>query len=187
MKKILFQGDSITDADRSRGNRLSLGYGYPTQVAGLLGKEYPGQLEFVNLGISGNRVVDLYARIGEDFIEEAPDFITILIGINDVWHEFGARRNGIENPKFYKVYALLIEELTDLEAASQKLYIRLPVLSDSYKVQKIIQNYPGQTPIVLVDAKRQAKGAPRDWDVKVDEELMDTLKAVFGKENVILK
>ena len=106
MKKILFQGDSITDADRSRGNRLSLGYGYPTQVAGLLGKEYPGQLEFVNLGISGNRVVDLYARIGEDFIEEAPDFITILIGINDVWHEFGARRNGIENPKFYKVYAL---------------------------------------------------------------------------------
>ncbi len=111
MKKILFQGDSITDADRSRGNRLSLGYGYPTQVAGLLGKEYPGQLEFVNLGISGNRVVDLYARIGEDFIEEAPDFITILIGINDVWHEFGARRNGIENPKFYKVYALLLEEL----------------------------------------------------------------------------
>ena len=86
-----------------------------------------------------------------------------------------------------RVNSLLIEELTDLEAASQKLYIRLPVLSDSYNVQKIIQNYPGQTPIVLVDAKRQAKGAPRDWNVKVDEELMDTLKAVFGKENVILK
>ena len=61
------------------------------------------------------------------------------------------------------------------------------VLSDSYKVQKIIQNYPGQTPIVLVDAKRQAKGAPRDWNVKVDEELMSTLQAVFGKENVILR
>ena len=86
-----------------------------------------------------------------------------------------------------RVNSLLIEELTDLEGASKKLFIRLPVLSDSYKVQKIIQNYPGQTPIVLVDAKRQAKGAPRDWNVKVDEELMSTLQAVFGKENVILR
>ena len=86
-----------------------------------------------------------------------------------------------------RVNSLLIEELSDLEGASKKLFIRLPVLSDSYKVQKIIQNYPGQTPIVLVDAKRQAKGAPRDWNVKVDEELMSTLQAVFGKENVILK
>ena len=66
-------------------------------------------------------------------------------------------------------------------------YLRLPVLSDSYKVQKIIQNYPGQTPIVLVDSKRVAKAAPRDWNVKVDEELMSTLQAVFGKENVILR
>ena len=84
-------------------------------------------------------------------------------------------------------YLLLIEELTDLEGASKKLYIRLPVLSDSYRVQKIIQNYPGQTPIVLVDSKRVAKAAPRDWNVKVDEELMSTLQAVFGKENVILR
>ena len=86
-----------------------------------------------------------------------------------------------------RVNSLLIEELADLEGASHKLYIRLPVLSDSYKVRKIIQNYPGQTPIVLVDAKRQAKGAPRDWNVKVDDELMSTLQAVFGKENVILR
>lgn len=111
MKKILFQGDSITDANRSRDYRPAMGYGYPTMVAGLLGKEYPGELEFVNLGISGNRVVDLYARVGEDMIEEQPDFLTILIGINDVWHEFGEKRNGIENPKFYQVYSMLIEEL----------------------------------------------------------------------------
>ena len=64
-----------------------------------------------------------------------------------------------------------------MEGASKRLYIRLPVLSDSYKVQKIIQNYPGETPIVLVDAKRQAKGAPRDWNVKVDEELKALLNA----------
>ena len=40
---------------------------------------------------------------------------------------------------------------------------------------------------MLVDAKRQAKGAPRDWNVKIDDELMSTLQAVFGKENVILR
>ena len=40
---------------------------------------------------------------------------------------------------------------------------------------------------MLVDAKRQAKGAPRDWNVKLDDELLSTLQAVFGKENVIVK
>ena len=110
MKTILFQGDSITDAGRSRDNDLERGIGYPTLVSAELGLKYPGEYKFINKGISGNRIVDLYARIKCDFINLKPDYLTILIGINDVWHEVGSR-NGVDNKKFFKVYCDLIEEI----------------------------------------------------------------------------
>ncbi len=110
MKTILFQGDSITDAGRSRDNDNDRGTGYPTLVSAELGFKYPGEYRFINKGISGNRIVDLYARIKCDFINIKPDYLTILIGINDVWHELGDR-NGVDNGKFFRVYCELIEEI----------------------------------------------------------------------------
>ena len=112
MKTILFQGDSITDAGRSRENDALLGHGYPTLVKGALGFEHPNQYAVLNRGISGNRVVDLYARIKVDFINLKPDVLSILIGVNDVWHEFGSN-NGVEAEKFFKVYGMLIEEIKE--------------------------------------------------------------------------
>ena len=58
---ILFQGDSITDATRSRDNDFDTGNGYPTLVKARLGYEEPGKFEFLNRGISGNRIV-IYTR-----------------------------------------------------------------------------------------------------------------------------
>ncbi len=114
MKTILFQGDSITDAGRAREekNYDNLGQGYPRLVEAAIGADCPGQYCFVNRGISGNRVVDLYARIKIDFINIKPDVLSILIGVNDVWHEFGAC-NGVDGEKFYKVYCMLIEEIRE--------------------------------------------------------------------------
>lgn len=109
-KIILFQGDSITDADRSRTNDLSMGYGYPNLVTGHLGMEHPYKFKFLNRGIGGHRVVDLYARIKADMINLKPDYMSILIGINDVWHEIGGH-NGVDAEKFELVYGLMIEEL----------------------------------------------------------------------------
>ncbi|MBQ7839585.1 MAG: SGNH/GDSL hydrolase family protein [Lachnospiraceae bacterium] len=110
MKTVLFQGDSITDAGRYRDDDTKSGLGYPTLVKGELGFDYPNQYVMINKGISGNRVVDLYARIKVDFINLKPDVISILIGVNDVWHEFGAH-NGVDAEKYFKVYSMLIEEL----------------------------------------------------------------------------
>lgn len=110
-KTFLFQGDSITDAGRDRNNVNYRGNGYPTLVAGRLGADHPGEFTFINKGISGNRVVDLYQRIREDFINLKPDYLTVLIGVNDVWHEIGGRRNGVDNKKYHKVYRELIEEV----------------------------------------------------------------------------
>lgn len=94
MKKFVFQGDSITDAARLRDleqypNRSqSLGPGYANMVASKILFDHMGEdLEFYNRGISGNRVVDLLARWKCDMINLAPDMLSILIGVNDTWHE----------------------------------------------------------------------------------------------------
>ena len=109
-KVILFQGDSITDCGRSRENDSNRGTGYPLMVSAVLGAQNPYAYTFYNRGISGNRVVDLYARIKIDMINLKPDYMSILIGINDVWHEH-ARQNGVDAEKFERVYGMMIEEL----------------------------------------------------------------------------
>lgn len=109
--KILFQGDSITDAGRVRENEEHLGGGYPNLVKAELGFLNPGEYTFVNKGISGNRVVDLYARIKKDIINLKPDVMSILIGVNDVWHEFSEAPNGVDVDKYFKIYCMLIEEV----------------------------------------------------------------------------
>ena len=106
--KILFQGDSITDAGRNR-EQLCLGKGYPVMIGGELGAHFPGKYTFDNKGVSGNRIVDVYARIKVDCWNLEPDVISLLIGVNDVWHEFG-NKNGVEPDRFEKVYRMLIED-----------------------------------------------------------------------------
>lgn len=108
--KILFQGDSITDAGRKREDGSSKGMGYPTLVAARLGFDYPNEYEFINRGISGNRISDLFARIKVDMINESPDVMSILIGVNDVWTEI-IGGNGIREDLFETIYDLLISEL----------------------------------------------------------------------------
>lgn len=108
--KILFQGDSITDAGRNKEKPENLGTGYPRFVAGTLDFEQPGKYEFINRGISGNRIVDVYARIKRDIINLQPDVMSLLIGVNDVWHEF-SRQNGVDAEKFEMIYELMIQEI----------------------------------------------------------------------------
>ena len=88
-QKILFIGDSITDCDR-RGAAAPYGSGYMRLVRDLLLARYPEYgLKFVNRGISGDTTRDLAARWERDVIAERPDWLAVLIGINDVWRAFG--------------------------------------------------------------------------------------------------
>lgn len=112
MKTVLFQGDSITDVGRSFTNDGSRGGGYPTLVAATLGFKYPDEYNFLNRGISGNRIVDLYQRINADIINLKPDYMSILIGVNDVWHEF-ISKNGVSADKYEKIYTRMIEEVKE--------------------------------------------------------------------------
>lgn len=111
---ILFQGDSITDTGRNReiaqpNQGSALGTGYANLIsAQLLAARPNDNLKFYNRGISGNRVVDLYARWRVDAINLQPDVISILIGVNDTWHGFMAN-NGVEVDRYTTVYRMLLE------------------------------------------------------------------------------
>jgi acyl-CoA thioesterase I len=113
-KRILFQGDSITDAHRSRddageNSAAGLGVGYANLVAShFLASQPTAGMRFLNRGISGHRVVDLYARWKVDALNLQPNVISILVGINDTWHEFN-NSNGVELPRFETIYRLMLQ------------------------------------------------------------------------------
>jgi len=91
--KLLFIGDSITDCERKRpeGEGLfgALGKGYVSLVDALLQAVYPELgVRVVNKGIGGNTVRDLHGRWQEDVLDQQPDWLAIMIGINDVWRQF---------------------------------------------------------------------------------------------------
>ena len=84
---FLFQGDSITDGNRTRDNDWNhvMGHGYANLIASRLWFDYPEKkLMFYNRGISGNRVKDLDARWQKDTLDLKPDVLSILIGVNDI-------------------------------------------------------------------------------------------------------
>ena len=112
MKIFLMQGDSITDANRSRERSDHMGRGYAQFTAGALEMAHPGEFDYINRGISGNRVVDVYARIKADIINLKPDIMSMLIGVNDVWHEY-SRQNGVEPEKFERIYEMLLDEVQE--------------------------------------------------------------------------
>ena len=148
--KILFFGDSITDAGRAKdqdGSAVSLGYGYVRSVGGrLLGKD-PVKYELYNRGISGHRVVDLYARVKFDCWNLEPDVLSILIGVNDVWHGVHGV-NGVEIDRFEKVYRMLLED-TKKVLPNVKLMIMEPfvlpgsatVYQDKYEEFLAVKEY----------------------------------------------
>jgi len=109
---ILFQGDSITDCDRARYDEPNhvLGSGYPHIIASKLSYELTDKKpHFINRGISGNRVSDLYARWNEDAISLKPTLLSILIGVNDAWRMMNNDPSGVTD-RFERSYRHLLEE-----------------------------------------------------------------------------
>ncbi|WP_342423870.1 SGNH/GDSL hydrolase family protein [Paenibacillus sp. FSL E2-0178] len=115
-KVFLFQGDSITDGNRDRGNDLNhiLGHGYAYIVGSKLGNEL-AELRpvFHNRGVSGDRISDLYARWNEDAIYLQPDVLSILVGVNDIWRTMMGDPGGITD-RFERAYRHVLEETREV-------------------------------------------------------------------------
>mgnify|MGYP004533892635 CR=1 FL=1 len=113
--KIVFFGDSITDAGRNRewqdetDGVNGFGMGYVNAVVSELVLRDANKYVATNSGIGGNRVVDLYARIKKDCWNYNPDVISVLVGVNDVWHEINWK-NGVELDRFEKIYRMLLQD-----------------------------------------------------------------------------
>jgi len=92
-QKLVMIGDSITDAGRAQpiaeGLFDPLGRGYVTMVDALIHAAYPElKIRLINVGTSGNTVRDLKARWQRDVIDLKPDWVSVMIGTNDVWRQF---------------------------------------------------------------------------------------------------
>jgi lysophospholipase L1-like esterase len=88
---LLFMGDSITDCGRAHpvGMHSGLGEGYVAFVGSLMAACHPKeQVRVLNMGISGDRVTDLKARWQADVMDLKPNWLSVMIGINDVWRQF---------------------------------------------------------------------------------------------------
>lgn len=111
---ILFQGDSITDAgrnkeDNSYNNAKVLGSGYPMLAGAALLEKYAAlNLKVYNKGISGNKVYQLAERWDNDCLNIKPDVLSILIGVNDIWHKLNGQYNGTVDI-YRKDYIALLE------------------------------------------------------------------------------
>lgn len=107
--KVLFQGDSITDAGRDRSDPHELGFGYPKYAAKYIKEAMPGtDFEFINLGISGDQTANLVQRLDSDFVNIGADVVSILIGINDTWHR-AATREYLDDAIFEQNYRTVLE------------------------------------------------------------------------------
>lgn len=93
MDRIVFAGDSVTDmgSEQPVGEGLfeNVGHSYVRVVENMLAVYYPElSIRVTNSGISGNTSRDLLARFDRDVVNLNPDWVSICIGINDVWRQF---------------------------------------------------------------------------------------------------
>ena len=110
--KILFQGDSVTDAGRDRSDPHDMGNGYPRFASAMIQDSFPDtEFEFIDLGISGNRTEHLVERMEADFIEIQPDIVSILIGVNDVWHHYAFEYVETTDEQFESNYRTLLDAI----------------------------------------------------------------------------
>lgn len=100
---ILFQGDPITDARRNKEKKFAdraneprgLGDGYPLRISGQILRNHPTKrLKCFNRGISGHKVPNLQKRWKKDCLDMKPALLSILIGVNDIWHKMNGRYDG---------------------------------------------------------------------------------------------
>ena len=147
----------ITDANRDDESvdNFSLGCGYALLLASDIERNNKGKIKFINRGNSGDRITDVYARIKEDIINLRPDYMSILIGVNDVAHEL-TMSCGVTAEKFEKIYSMLIEEIK--EALPQiKIIIMEPFVLKGSATEKLWDGFKSEVKAHGEAARRVAE------------------------------
>ena len=170
--RILFQGDSITDAGRDKRNYRDMGAGYPKYAVEHIKAAHPDtDFDFINLGIGGNRTDQLFDRLYKDAIALEPDVISILIGINDVWHRHGGDRIATTDAQIELNYRTILEELK--AKTNAKIMILSPYLLDCEGKDAIRADLEKILPVIRGLAEEYA-----DVYVPLDKHFEEALKTM---------
>ena len=168
--KILFQGDSITDAGRDKINYHDMGKGYPKYASELIAEAHPDtDFEFINFGIGGNRTCQLFDRIYLDAIAFQPDVISILIGINDIWHRYNKESIATTDEQIALNYRCILERIK--KETNAKIMILSPYVLDCDDKDAMKEDLKTVLPIIRKLADEYA-----DVYVPLDEHFAEAIK-----------
>lgn len=110
---VVFIGDSITDCDR-RGAAAPFGSGYVRLVIDLITARYPQRvIAFHNKGIGGDTSTGLVSRWGDDVIQFDPDWVSLMIGINDLHMHLGGGEFGIDPDRYAQNCRAVLQRTAD--------------------------------------------------------------------------
>lgn len=129
-QRLVFIGDSITDAGR-RQEAAPFGNGYVSLARAFLIARYPELgLDIINQGIGGNTVRDLDRRWEEDVVHVQPDWLSVKIGINDVWRQVAGRHSeAVLLPEYTETYERLLQRAR--EATTARLILMEPYIIET--------------------------------------------------------
>jgi len=166
--KLIMIGDSITDCDRARPDGEGLfnpyGCGYVNMVKSFLDARYPEcPVRLVNKGISGNTVRDLATRWQEDVLDQKPEWVSIMIGINDVWRQFDSPKMPEQHVGLEEYEATLEKLITTTLPTLKGLILATPYfiepnLADPMRVRMdaygaVVRNLAAKYDAILVDTQ----------------------------------
>ncbi|MBP7998465.1 MAG: SGNH/GDSL hydrolase family protein [Chloroflexi bacterium] len=136
--KLVLIGDSITDCGRVRpvaeGMDGELGNGYVSLVQAIINATYPSQqLRLINMGIGGNTVRDLAARWPTDVLALRPDWLSIMIGINDVWRNFAPPEMQVDHVPLAEFQQTLEQLIRQTRPRLQGLILMTPFFIEPHR------------------------------------------------------
>ncbi|MBN1765342.1 MAG: SGNH/GDSL hydrolase family protein [Sedimentisphaerales bacterium] len=99
---VVFIGDSITDCNR-RLSEPPYGEGYVRMAIDLITARYPDRnIHFINRGVSAEVITDLQQRWQKDVIDHEPDWVSVMIGINDIHRSLFPDERATVPPDVYR-------------------------------------------------------------------------------------
>ena len=168
--KIVFQGDSITDAGRDYRNYHDVGSGYVKYASEFITEGMPeAEMEYINQGINGNRTSQLFDRLYKDVIEFQPDVVSILIGINDVWHRYGKNKIATTDAQIELNYTEILKRIK--RETNAKIVILSPFMTDIEDKDEMRVDLERILPMIRRLAKEYA-----DVYIPLDEYIDDAVK-----------
>ena len=167
-KVLLMIGDSITDCGRARpvGMGEGLGSGYVNFVNAVLTAKFPqAQIKVLNTGVSGDTTRNLKARWQTDVLDLSPDYLSIMIGVNDVWRMFDSPNNPELAVGINEYEANLRELIAQTKDKVKKIILLTPFLAETDRDElmmeillqyiEIVKTIAAENHLLLVDLQSE--------------------------------